>query len=68
MVVRLSTLRAGRPLPLRKAPGTHFCQRLSRPQRYSAAEGLSTENSNNFIGNRTRDLSTCSTVPQPTTR
>jgi hypothetical protein len=26
-----------RPLPPRKIPGTHFCQRLSRPQGHNAA-------------------------------
>jgi hypothetical protein len=36
----------------------HFCQRLSRPH--------SMKNSNNTIGNRTRDLPACSAVPQPT--
>jgi hypothetical protein len=30
MAVRLSVLRAGRPLPPRKIPGTHFCQRKFR--------------------------------------
>jgi hypothetical protein len=32
MAVKLSALRAGRPLPPRKIRGTHFCQRLSRRQ------------------------------------
>jgi hypothetical protein len=36
MAVR-SALRADRPLPPRKIPGTHFCQRLSRPQGHSSA-------------------------------
>jgi hypothetical protein len=40
MAVRLSALRAGRPLPPKKIPGTHFCQRLSRPQGHSAAERI----------------------------
>ena len=42
---------------LRNIPGTHFCQRLSRPQGHSAA-GM----------NRTRDLPACSAVPQSTAR
>jgi len=36
MVVRLSALRNRPPLPPENAPGTHFCQRLSRPQGHSA--------------------------------
>jgi hypothetical protein len=41
---------------------------MNRPQDHSAA-GLikSTEKSNDLSGNRTRDLQTCSVVPQPTT-
>jgi hypothetical protein len=42
MVVRLSALRTGRPLPRRKIPGTHFCQWLSRPQDHSAAGKIRT--------------------------
>jgi hypothetical protein len=68
MAVRLSALRAGSPLPPRKIPGTHFCQRLSRPQGHNSAAGRirSIEKSNDLIGNRTGDLSACSVVPQPT--
>ena len=55
------------PLHLGSIPGTHFCQRLSRPQGHSAAgRFVSMKNSSDTIGNRTRDLSTCSAVPQPT--
>jgi hypothetical protein len=36
MAVRLSALRADRPLLPRIIPGTHFCQRLSRPQGHRA--------------------------------
>jgi hypothetical protein len=37
--------------------GTHFCYRLSQPQGNSAAGRImSIKNSNNTIGNRTRDL------------
>ena len=35
MVVRLSALRTGHLYPPGNAPGTHFCQRLSRPQGHS---------------------------------
>jgi hypothetical protein len=39
MAVRLSALRAGRPLPPppRKNPDTHFYQRLSRTEGHGAA-------------------------------
>ena len=50
-------------LPPENVPGTHFCYRLSQPQGHSAAGRIiSMKNSN-----RTRDLPTCSAVPQPTT-
>ena len=66
-VARLSALRTGRFLPPGNIPGTHFCQRLSRPQGHSAAgRTMSMKNSSDTIGNRTRDLPTCSSVPQPT--
>ena len=66
-MVRLSALRTGRLYPPGNIPGTHFCQRLSRPQGHSAARRIvSMKNSNDTIGNRTRDLPTCSAVPQPT--
>jgi hypothetical protein len=59
---------AGRPLPPRKIPGTHFCQRLSRPQGHSAAGRIwSIKKSSDLIGNRRRDLPACSIVPQSTT-
>jgi hypothetical protein len=68
MAVRLSVLPTGRPLPPRKILGTHFCQRLSRPQGHSAAGKItSIEKSSDLIGNRIRDLQACSTVPEPTT-
>jgi hypothetical protein len=54
-------------LPPGRFPGTHFCQRLSRPQGHNATGSIkSLKNSNNSIGNRTRDLPVCSAVPQPT--
>jgi len=40
---------------------------MSVPQDHGAAERImSMKNSNDTIGNRTRDLPTCSAVPQPT--
>jgi hypothetical protein len=64
-VVRLSALRTGRVYPPGNIPGTHFCQRVSRPQDHSAAGRImSMKNSNDTIGNRTRDLPVCSAVPQ----
>jgi hypothetical protein len=68
MALRLSAIRAGRPLPPRKIPDTHFCQRLSRSQGHSAAGRIrSISKSNDLIGIRTRDLPVCSIVPQSTT-
>jgi hypothetical protein len=58
----------GRPLPPppRKIPGTHLCQRLSRPQDHSAAGRIRLiEKSNDLIGNRTRDLPACNVVTKP---
>jgi len=55
------------PLPPGNIPGTHFCWRLSQNQGHSAAGRIvSMKNSSDTIGNRTRDLPTCSAVPQPT--
>ena len=52
------------PLPPGNTPGTHFCKRLSQPQGHSATGRImSLKNSNDTIGNRTRDLSICSVVP-----
>jgi len=69
-VVRLSALRTGclyPPLPPGNISSTHFCQRLSRLQEHSAAGRImSTKNSDDTFGNRTRDLPACSPVPQPT--
>jgi hypothetical protein len=46
-----------------------FCWRLSQPQGHSVAGRImSMKNSNDTIRNRTRDLPTCSAVPQPTLR
>jgi hypothetical protein len=67
MVVRLSAPHAGHNLTPRKIPGTHFCERLSRPHGHSAAGRIrSIKKSNDLIGNRIHDLLACSIVPQPT--
>jgi hypothetical protein len=59
----LSALRTGRLYPTGNIPGTHFCQL----QGYSATGKIvSMKNSNDTIGNRTRDLPTRSAAPQPT--
>jgi hypothetical protein len=59
----LSALRTGHLLPPGNTPGTHFCYRLSRPQGHSATGRImSLKNSNDTIGNRTRDLPACSAV------
>jgi len=55
----------GRLYPPRNILGTHFCQRLSRPQGHRATgRSISMNNSNDDIGKRIRDLPACSTVPQ----
>jgi len=66
-VVRLSALRTGRLYTPGNIPGTHFCYRLSRPLGHSAVVRIMLmKNFKDTIGNRTRDLPACSTVPQPT--
>jgi hypothetical protein len=65
MAVRLSALHAGRPLPPRKFPGTHFCWRLSRPQDHNAAGRIRSVEKIHLIGDRTRDLLACNIVPEP---
>ena len=63
----MSTQSTGRLYPLGNIPGTHFRQRLSRPQSHSAAGRImSMKYSNYTIGNRTRNLPVCRAVPQPT--
>jgi hypothetical protein len=64
-VARLSALSIGHLYPPGNIPGIHFCYRLSQPQGYSVDERtMSTKNSNDTIGNRTRDLPACRTVRQ----
>ena len=66
-VVKLSSLRTGRLYSTGNIPGTYLCWRLSKPQDHSAVGRImSMKNSNYTIGNRTRDLPTCSAVPQST--
>ena len=67
MVIGLSALHTGRLYPLGNIPGTHFCLSLSRTQNHSGARRImSMKISNDTMGNRTRDIPTCSAVPQPT--
>jgi hypothetical protein len=67
MAVRLSALRAGRPLP----PGRFMvliCVRGSvDPRAIVRLEELGKLKKFHLIGTRTRDLPVCSIVPQPTT-
>jgi hypothetical protein len=50
-----------------RIPGTHFCYRLSRSQDHNTTGRIkSLKNSSDSIGNQTRDLPVCRTVPQPT--
>jgi hypothetical protein len=68
-VVKLSALRTGRLYATGNIPGTRFCLRLSRPKGHSAAgRNMSVKNSNDNIGNRTRNLPTCSAMSLPTAR
>jgi hypothetical protein len=71
MAVRLSAICAGRALLPRNffsVPDTHFCQRLSKPQGLMRLEGLvKLKKFNSLLGTRTRDLPTCSLVPQQIT-
>jgi hypothetical protein len=68
MAVRLSALRAGRPLPPGRFLVLISVKSLSRPQDHNAAGRIrSVEKSSDLIGNRTRDIPACSVVTQPTT-
>jgi hypothetical protein len=67
MAVRLSALRAGRPLLPRRFLVLISVKRLRRHQGHSAGGRIRwIEKSNDLIGNRTRDLPASSIVPQPT--
>jgi len=66
-VIKLSALRIGRLYPAANISSTHFYYRRSQPYGHNAAGRImSMKNSNDTIGNRTRDLPACSAVPQPT--
>jgi hypothetical protein len=53
------------PETLLPSSGTHFCQRLSKPQGLVRPEGLGKLITIfHLIGSRTRDLPTCSIAPQ----
>jgi hypothetical protein len=65
MAVNLSSLHAGRALPLRNIFDTYFCYRQSKPQGVMRLEGLGKLKEFNLMGFRARDLLACCIVPQP---
>jgi len=66
-VVRLSALSTGRLYLPEDIAGILFCYKLSRPKSHNAAGRIiSMKNLSDITGNRNRDLSACSAVPQPT--
>ena len=57
---KVDSLSTDRLYPQENIPGTHLCYRLSRPQGHSATGRImSLKNSNDIIGNRTRDELLC---------
>jgi hypothetical protein len=67
MEVKLSVLRAGRPLPQKDSWYSFLLEAESASGHSAAGMIRSIEKSSDLIGTRTRDLSTYSIVPQPTT-
>jgi hypothetical protein len=68
MAVRLSALRAVRPLPPQTALVLISVRRLVDPRAIVRLKGVGKlEKSNDLIANRTCDFPDCSIVPQPTT-
>jgi hypothetical protein len=68
MAVRLSALRAGRPLPPGKFQEYSWYSFLLEVEATPGLEGLGQlKKSNDLIGIRSRDLPACSIVSQPTT-
>ena len=63
---RVVSLKQRLPLPPWNISGTHFCEWQSQLQNYIAVRRIvSIKNSNNVIGNRTRDLLASSALIQP---
>jgi hypothetical protein len=63
----LSALRTGRLYPEEDISGTHFCERLNRPQGHSAAgRFMAIKILDDPIRIRTLKLPACKPVPQPT--
>jgi hypothetical protein len=68
MEVRLSALRAGRPLPAGRFLELVSVRGRVDPRAIVRLEGsCQLKNHNDLIGNRTRDIPACSAVPQPIT-
>jgi hypothetical protein len=66
-MVSLAALCTGRLYTPENFPDVHFCYMLSPPQGHSVAGRImSMKNSNDTIGNQTRDIPACNAVPQPT--